>query len=46
MNLTSLYTFIEQSERDMVALETLLTSIPALAPEAGGQGEFKKCLCI
>jgi len=43
MNLTSLYTFMEQSERDMVALETLLTSIPALAPEAGGQGEFKKC---
>ena len=46
MNLTSLYDFIEQNERSMVALETLLTSIPALAPEAGGQGEFKKCAAL
>ncbi len=27
----------------MVELETLLTAIPALAPESGGDGELKKC---
>ena len=34
--------YIRESERDMVSLETLLTSIPALAPENGGDGETKK----
>lgn len=27
----------------MVSLETLLTAIPALAPESGGEGELAKC---
>jgi len=27
----------------MIDLETLLTAIPALAPESGGDGELKKC---
>ena len=27
----------------IVALQTLLTSIPAIAPEGGGDGETKKC---
>ena len=31
------------SKRDIIALETLLTSHPALAPENGGQGEIEKC---
>ena len=30
----------------MVALETLLTSHPALAPESGGQGELEKVLAL
>ncbi|MBR1614206.1 MAG: M20/M25/M40 family metallo-hydrolase, partial [Treponema sp.] len=28
---------------NMVALEKLLTSIPAMAPESGGDGELEKC---
>lgn len=34
--------YIEEHTQDMVELERLLTSIPALAPENGGDGEFKK----
>ena len=34
--------FLNNSRRDIVALETLLTSIPAIAPEGGGDGEAKK----
>ncbi|MBR6079445.1 MAG: M20 family metallo-hydrolase [Treponema sp.] len=34
--------YIETHTHDMVELERLLTSIPALAPENGGQGEAKK----
>lgn len=34
--------FIESHTHNMVELEGLLTSIPALAPENGGQGEAKK----
>jgi len=33
---------IDAYEREIVALETLLTSIPAMAPESGGQGELIK----
>ena len=40
---TQLKQFIEQHTADMVQLETLLTSHPALAPENGGDGEKKKC---
>ncbi|HKL86146.1 MAG TPA: M20 family metallo-hydrolase [Treponemataceae bacterium] len=35
--------YIESQIPQMVALETLLTSIPALAPESGGVGEKEKC---
>ena len=35
--------FLQNSRRDIVELETLLTSIPAIAPEGGGDGETKKC---
>ncbi len=45
-DLTKLYDFADASEREMVALETLLTAHPALAPEAGGQGEYKKCAAL
>ncbi len=35
--------FLNNSRRDIVSLQTLLTSIPAIAPEGGGDGETKKC---
>lgn len=38
----TLQKYIRLQEREMVALESLLTSNPALAPENGGQGEIKK----
>ena len=34
---------IEASEKEVVELETLLSSIPAFAPESGGEGELAKC---
>lgn len=38
--------FIEGHVQDMVELESLLTSIPALAPENGGEGEEKKACAL
>ena len=35
--------FLNNSRAKIVELETLLTSIPAIAPEGGGDGESKKC---
>ena len=35
--------FLNNSRSDIIELETLLTSIPAIAPEGGGDGETKKC---
>jgi succinyl-diaminopimelate desuccinylase len=35
--------FIHSQIPAMISLETLLTSIPALAPESGGEGELAKC---
>lgn len=35
---------IETSRKEMIELETLLTAVPALAPESGGQGELAKCM--
>lgn len=34
---------IESSRNEMIELERLLTSVQALAPESGGQGELEKC---
>ena len=34
--------FIESHTREMIALETILTGVPALAPENGGDGESQK----
>ncbi len=42
-NFNKLKNWIEEHTHDMVELESLLTSIPALAPENGGDGEQKKC---
>ncbi len=35
--------WLASQKPEMVRLETLLTSIPAMAPESGGEGELKKC---
>lgn len=37
---------IRSHERDMVELETFLTSHPALSPENGGDGELEKCVAL
>lgn len=36
------FKWLEDSAQSMVELETLLTSVPAIAPESGGQGEMRK----
>lgn len=41
-NREAVFVRIEKSVERIVELETLLTSIPAIAPESGGQGELKK----
>ncbi len=37
---------IDDGRKEMIELETLLTSVPALAPESGGDGELDKCLAL
>lgn len=39
----SIKRFIAEQREKMIELERLLCSIPALAPESGGEGELKKC---
>ncbi len=43
MNKSDLLKFIEKSADECVALQKLLTSHKALAPENGGDGEWEKC---
>ncbi len=40
---TAIKEYINSHLSDMVSLESLLTSHPALAPENGGDGEWEKC---
>ena len=40
-NFLSVKDFIAQQKDTMIELERLLCSIPALAPESGGDGELK-----
>ena len=35
--------FIDSSGKEMIALQSLLTRFPSIAPENGGEGELKKC---
>ncbi|MGP1587114.1 MAG: M20 family metallo-hydrolase [Treponemataceae bacterium] len=35
--------FLETNKANIIELQTLLTSIPAIAPEGNGDGESKKC---
>ncbi len=37
---------IDDGRKEMIELETLLTSVPALAPESDGNGELDKCLAL
>lgn len=37
---------LEASRAEMIALQTLLSSIPAIAPESGGDGESLKCAAL
>ena len=38
--------FFNASRKDIVELEKQLTSVPAVAPEGGGDGETKKCAVL
>lgn len=46
MNKSDLLQFIEKSADECVALQKLLTSHKALAPENGGDGEWEKCAAL
>lgn len=37
------YLNLNETRSSMIELQTLLTSIPAMAPESGGDGEIEKC---
>ncbi|MBN1519586.1 MAG: M20 family metallo-hydrolase [Spirochaetales bacterium] len=41
-DIKSALAYLDKAEPGIVELETLLTAIPALAPESGGDGEWKK----
>lgn len=38
--------FIDHSTEEIIALQTLLTAVPAVSPENGGDGEFEKARCL
>lgn len=38
--------FLSDSRSQIIELQSLLTSIPAIAPEGGGDGEEKKCIAL
>lgn len=44
--LNTLIQNLDSCRADMIALETLLSSIAAIAPESGGDGESKKCAAL
>lgn len=46
MSFEKIAAFIDNNKSLFVELESLLTSIPALAPESGGDGELEKCLAL
>jgi len=39
---STVFSYIDASEKAVVELESLLTAVPAMAPESGGFGEMKK----
>ncbi len=42
----TIVTFIDNSKDTIINLQTVLTAIPAIAPESGGQGELEKCIAL
>ncbi len=38
--------YIKNSRKEMIDLQTLLSSIPAIAPESGGEGEYDKAQAL
>ena len=45
-NFSILETYLDNSKEMLVELQTLLTSIPAIAPESGGDGELEKSIAL
>ena len=41
-----IFSFIDNSKKEMIELQSILTAIPAIAPQSGGQGELEKCLAL
>ena len=37
---------LEKTRPEIIELQTLLSSIPAMAPESGGDGVSKKCAAL
>ncbi len=46
MSRNAVFGKIDGARAEVVALETLLSSIPAISPDSGGQGEWKKALAL
>jgi succinyl-diaminopimelate desuccinylase len=46
MNRERIFSEIEKSRGEMVELESLLSSIPAISPDSGGTGEWDKALAL
>lgn len=46
MSREGVFSEIEKSRAEMVELETLLSSIPAISPDSGGTGEWAKALAL
>jgi succinyl-diaminopimelate desuccinylase len=44
--LAQIQQFLDSQEKDIIGLETLLTSYPALAPESDGHGEIEKAAVL
>ena len=40
------FSYIDRGAETAIELESLMTSIPALAPESGGQGELEKAIAL
>lgn len=46
MSFKTISAWLDGQTENIIKLETLLTSLPALAPESGGQGEAEKCRAL
>lgn len=42
----SVLKYLDDSEQAIIELQSLLTAIPAMAPESGGDGEWKKAVAL